>query len=794
VNWFPWAFSAPPVGNSNVTNTRHNLSVTAPAPIVPGPVVTATSESQVCAFCHTPHGATNFPGAPLWNRTLSGEFYDVYTSESLDAEDLGTVSQPAGSSKLCLSCHDGTLALSTVNVLGNRVGVTVALTNTGAGDTMPTGAGVSTGNTRVLGGPMGTDLTNDHPISFTFDTPLAAADGELWDPASTAWLSVRSAGVFPQLPLEPTGPSGEPQVQCATCHDPHVEGTDLGQSLKFLRGHRLQLNQPVQGSYRPQLDMICLGCHDKEGWAGSAHADQLVANETYTAAGAASREFPTALPVWQAGCLNCHDPHTVEGARRLQRDGVDSLANAAVEETCFRCHTTGALSIVNNAAAEIPDIETEFALGIRMPITTGDQPAASEVHAVEDADLTEARATLGLNALGNRHAECTDCHNPHRLIRNQVYNGSGAGTSASHDHSAGHDNIASGALRGSWGVEPNYGASSFLSLPSSYTVVKGDPAVAVNPLTREYQVCLKCHSDYAYNDTGSFPDGGRPDLGSFANGTPSGTNNLTQYTNQAMEFQSPLADRGQPGGNHRSWHPVMVSTGRTGGNRTMGNTGNMFLSPWAGGTDVGSQTMFCSDCHGRNTGNTTSAPPAGRPWGPHGSENDFLLKGPWTADTGATANGLCFRCHNRAAYATEAHEGDDNGWESGFGGPDRDTNLHAYHAKQVGKALRCTWCHVAIPHGWKNKALLVNLNDVGSEAGVNGVDFNAVNGEVVISGNNSVFNAEPYYLNAKLKVLNWRTSGTWRDTDCGSEGSNNSGGNNTQTDKDWMGDVCSNPP
>ena len=44
-------------------------------------------------------------------------------------------------------------------------------------------------------------------------------------------------------------------------------------------------------------------------------------------------------------------------------------------------------------------------------------------------------------------------------------------------------------------------------------------------------------------------------------------------------------------------------------------------------------------------------------------------------------------------------------------------NLHAFHVDKIER-LRCTWCHVAVPHGWKNKALLVNLNDVGPEVGL----------------------------------------------------------------------------
>ena len=100
----------------------------------------------------------------------------------------------------------------------------------------------------------------------------------------------------------------------------------------------------------------------------------------------------------------------------------------------------------------------------------------------------------------------------------------------------------------------------------------------------------------------------------------------------------------------------------------------------------------------------------------------------------------------------------------------------------TGCDLRCSWCHVAVPHGWKNKGLLVNLNDVGPEAGL------APGTEVPINNQGQTYTQGPYYMNAKLKVRTWRQSGTWRDQDCGSAGGQQ------ETGRDWMRNVCSNPP
>lgn len=766
---------------SDVASTAHNLSATGPGNVA------ATSQTEVCVFCHTPHGATNELGAPLWNRAMSSATYTTYTSSSLDAETIaGQLAQPAGSSRLCLSCHDGTLAIGMVNVLGGEQNVSIAMTGTGAGDTMPPGAGDQTGFTRNLG----TDLTNDHPVSLTYDTTLATTDGELLDPAANPHIGIRSPGVRPAVPLEPTGAGGEGQVQCGSCHDPHLFDASAAATTKFLRLNRFQVASPSAGSFDETLDIMCLACHEKSGWSESAHATLAAAEETYVPSAATQREFPASISVWQAACLNCHDTHTVHGSRRLLREGTDSTSipkssgNAAIEETCYQCHS--ASPAVSNSSGDVKNIASDFLLGRRMPISAFDQTAGTEVHDVTDADLSETQALLGKTNQLNRHAECTDCHNPHRAMKNALFNGLAASTQGTHPHTAGHSNIASGALRGIWGVEPLYGSSAFLSLPTSYIVKDGDggtgasDAVTSAHLTREYQICLKCHSDFGYDDSGLYPIGSRPNLGSSGGGTPPGVNDLQQYTNQAMEFQAPLSDRGAQLGNHRSWHPVIAETGRSAAIRNMSGSSNLFLAPW-NGTDIGSQTMYCTDCHGSNTVPGSTEPIGTNPWGPHGSNNDFILKGPWDQNSGADNSGICFRCHSHTNYATEDNEGDRSGFESGFGG-EKDSNLHALHAKELDQNVQCSWCHTAVPHGWKNKALLVNLNDVGAEAGLAGGT------EVSISSQGQTYTQGPYYLNSKLKILNFATSGNWQESDCGSAGGE--GG----TGRDWMRNVCENPP
>lgn len=765
---------------SDIANTKHNFSVSS------GNTVRATDSEEICVFCHTPHGASTSVVAPLWNRSFSQANYTAYSSASIDALGLD---QPGGSSKVCLSCHDGTIAIGNVNVLngaltdGNTSTPDINVVGTGPGGTLPGGTDSTSGFTRLLG----TDLTNDHPISFTYDDSLALRDGELRSPSTSTHIGNRIPGVKPDVPLENN------ELQCTSCHDPHIRDTVIS-NIKFLRLNRFQKTAPTGGAFDKANDIICLACHNKSGWAESSHANSLVANETYTADAALVREFDANMPVWQAACLNCHDAHTVQGARRLLREGTDSLlspksgGNSAIEETCYQCHSEfgAVLNSQGTPNFEVPDIKAHFAdlVPLRaMPIS--DQPEVHDIGSSTEPgagkDFLESQEKLGLGAPGNRHVECTDCHNPHRLTKTRAFNDNASipAAASTHLHGSGHTNIASGALRGSWGIEPVYVSPTFGNAPTGFTVKRGNPppgattAVSNDYVTREYQICLKCHSTYAYTTP--------PLLGCC---TPSETNALTQYTDQAMEFQSPDTDRGEPGGNHRSWHPVMKNTGRDLSVRG-GMNSALFLSPWNATADVGTQTMYCSDCHGSATANGTVVPNGnsgtedGEPWGPHGSTKDFILKGDWNSTTGTTQqDDLCFKCHDYTSYATK--NSDQSGWCC-----DKDTNLHGLHADRIGQ-MRCTWCHVAVPHGWKNKAFLVNLNDVGAEAGLPA-------GTQVRNNTTAGYTKAPYYLNAFLKVINFKSSGNWLESDCGSAGAPGNG----QSGRDWMRDSsenCENPP
>lgn len=833
---------------SKIASTKHNLSKTGTGPLK------ATSETQVCVFCHTPHGASTTVKAPLWNRAANAQTYAPYTSLSLDANTIadGFSAQPGGSSLLCLSCHDGMVALGNVNV-SPRDPVTklpAALPIAGLTGTMPAGSyGSTSGFTRNLG----TDLSNDHPISITYNDALALQDRELARLSTTApaqrdidttgtLIGIRSTGYKPLLPLEPTSTLGAGQVQCATCHDPHLN------KEKFLRLNRFQANAAPTATFIQANDQICLACHRKLGtaWSQSAHANTTSAPYVYKDGASLLRDFPSgasAKQVWQVACLNCHDTHTASGSRRLLREGTGTapmaaasapqpgstitLANqpekfSSIENTCYQCHTTTTDSILTvpemTATSGVPDIKSEFGRTYRMPIRTVDQFGTGntndkEVHDITDANFMETDVKLGRGNTMNRHVECTDCHNPHRVIKNSLFNGLGSATWRTHEPSksvpldvngsglnGSGGNIASGVLRGAWGVEPSYAIAGQTTVTVSgsagtvtgtkwpenptFVVKKGDPGALTSTertatyLTREYQLCFKCHSNYANSDSAA----GFPALGNTGGGTVSGTNSMTRYTNVAAEFAARATDppttgtdqgeatnvgtkcgggdcapvgsypRGLNSGsgeiNHRSWHPVVFPTGRDRAERAMGATDTINMRPpWD--TNLGSQTMQCSDCHGNSASYTQGAGPVlTQAQGPHGSDTPFLLKGTWNTSVTLPSPGpdtLCGKCHNPGA----------NGTASGYGGD------HIPDSNMGGEP--CMHCHIAVPHGWKNKAFLVNLRCVGQEvAGTTGDCQNRG------SGIYGITTIAPYYISSRLRVYTWVRSGGWTSAACGS--------------------------
>ena len=253
----------------DVRNSKHNL--------VANTNIGASGTTEVCVFCHTPHGGTTTVAggaAPLWNRNLSQATYIPYDSPNFDAAG-DTPGIPKGVSVACLSCHDGTVGFdSLINFGGSGSVDTINFT----GDYVDKDGD----NSFKEGAPyepfpnLGTNLSNDHPISMEipptdpqFTEIIANLDnGEL----GINHISPLRRGADSTLPADkrdrvrayPTV-LGKAYIECASCHNPH-ENT----STRFLRYPSFvgtteegQIGAGVLNADRNAGSLLCLTCHQK---------------------------------------------------------------------------------------------------------------------------------------------------------------------------------------------------------------------------------------------------------------------------------------------------------------------------------------------------------------------------------------------------------------------------------------------------------------------------------------------------------------------------------------------------
>ena len=257
--------------------------------------------SGSCLYCHAPHSGMAGPATPLWNQQLSVQSYSEYTSTTYHQTG---VQPPLGSaSKLCLSCHDGTVA----------PGQTVAY-----GKVMMAGSMKTTSK-------FGNDLRGSHP--FSLKTPLADS------PVLNALLLAATPTTS-----DPTVKLFKGSVECTSCHDPHAQSKDT-----------IVQDFLVRDASSGQL---CLACHDPNrvingtanylgGWSASAHAKatNTTSNQPYVGG------YGT---VAKNGCVSCHMPHNASGPLRLTR-GPD-------EQACMACHNGG-----SNISPVAVNVFAEFA-------------------------------------------------------------------------------------------------------------------------------------------------------------------------------------------------------------------------------------------------------------------------------------------------------------------------------------------------------------------------------------------------------------------------------------------------
>lgn len=211
----------------------------------------ADAGDRLCIFCHAPHHTYRLASAgavgtgplapadytylPLWNHTVTTQAFVPYNNgpdqptdgkKRLQAADF--FDRIGASSLLCLSCHDGTVA---VNEYGHA-----------PQDTKSRSTGTSAIASQYNIGKDGY-LANHHPIGFDYQS-VAVADEEIFD---------ANVGVFDHT-LDGK-PGVEPisaflwggKMECSTCHAVHNKGNS-GEKLLYVSDKNSNL---------------CFSCHNK---------------------------------------------------------------------------------------------------------------------------------------------------------------------------------------------------------------------------------------------------------------------------------------------------------------------------------------------------------------------------------------------------------------------------------------------------------------------------------------------------------------------------------------------------
>lgn len=220
----------------SIIGTKHDLahlnqrpSVLASGGGTPMEGTAYTDYLETCVYCHVPHVTP--PGGTIFNRVLPQDNYAVYSNPAgtMDA----TINRPGGVSLVCLSCHDGTIAVDAILNPPNTAWTpaTNHQTMSAGNSANECGSCHKPGNKPAhdaTAAYLTQDLRDDHPISISYSEAILRTPDDFRDPLTIAPLRLFND-----------------RIECPTCHDAHN-----AQYGPFLRVPNAQSS-------------LCLTCHIK---------------------------------------------------------------------------------------------------------------------------------------------------------------------------------------------------------------------------------------------------------------------------------------------------------------------------------------------------------------------------------------------------------------------------------------------------------------------------------------------------------------------------------------------------
>lgn len=214
---------------------------------------------QICIFCHTPHNSQ--PQGPLWNRRDTTQVFARYTSSTLQIKNIAASQyaaagvaggQPNGSSRLCLSCHDGVTGFGDVVRSGQLGQIQME-----GGDNIPID------NVASFHPSTNKMKVGHHPVSFVYATSFdyKTQTGTMIGLSGSFTLPT-SLSMGGKVKLQDSKRDGRGWMQCTTCHDPHQNmGND---ETKYPPGYTRKITPFWVYSGTTAVtshDTVCTSCH-----------------------------------------------------------------------------------------------------------------------------------------------------------------------------------------------------------------------------------------------------------------------------------------------------------------------------------------------------------------------------------------------------------------------------------------------------------------------------------------------------------------------------------------------------
>ncbi len=191
----------------------------------------SSSSTNVCGECHTIHHAVGPSSGPLWIHTATSQTFKTYDQGGSETFPSGVTVTLGTSTKTCLGCHDGSVAINSQSGYTSGT-VTNKAPKGGTAEYISSGGIV----VEVSGGV--DDLTHMHPVGVNYASCVAAMPTGDLNPTTTAIAGGTVANVMLK----------NGNVECSSCHDIHrTQGTATSSGIYTIASGQA----------------LCLACHNK---------------------------------------------------------------------------------------------------------------------------------------------------------------------------------------------------------------------------------------------------------------------------------------------------------------------------------------------------------------------------------------------------------------------------------------------------------------------------------------------------------------------------------------------------